>query len=118
MNMAAKTKTTPVTIDKGSGLATVFMHTDIGSVSVNGETFSRPASVKGRTWSFECSPQDARDLISSYEFASGSESGVSLTVDERSALEDLKSRSNVEVAKMASALAELAEERVTRNELV
>jgi len=116
--MAAKTKQTPVKVSHDSGLATVFMHSDIGSVSVNGETFSRPSSVTGRTWSFECSPKDARDLIERYEFASGSESGVSLTVDERSALEDLKSRSNVEVAKMASALAELAEERVTRNELV
>jgi len=115
--MATTTKKqTPVKVSRDSGLATVFMHADVGSVSVNTEVFNRPAKVTGRTWSFECSPADARDLISRYEFASGSEAGVALTVDERSALEDLKSRSNVEVAKMASALAELAEERVTRNE--
>lgn len=110
----APVKKTPVKI--AGGEATVYVHKDVGSVSVNGHVFDRPSEVEGRTWSFTCTPEDARDLIERYEFASGSESGVALTLDERRALEDLKSRSNVEVAKMASALASLAEDKVRRDE--
>lgn len=113
--MATKPKS-QTSVKVSGGLATVHVHTNVGSVSINGETFDRPAKTEGRTWSFECSPEDARDLIDRYEFASGSESGVALTIDEKVALEDLKSRSNVEVAKMASALAALADERVRQEE--
>jgi hypothetical protein len=113
MAPAPTTKKTPKTVVKvKDGVATVFMHADVSSVSVNGETFARPANVTGRVWSFECSPADASALIDSYEFASGSEAGVPLTVDEKSALEDLKSRSNIETAQLARALASIAEDRI------
>jgi hypothetical protein len=99
-----------------NGLATVFVHRTVGAVSINGEEFARPGKADGRVWSFECSPEDARDLIDRYEFASGTESGVPLTVDEQSDLADLQSRSNIETAKFAQALASLAEDKVRRDE--
>ncbi len=107
-------KTTPVTV-KG-GLATVYMHKDVGSVTIDGETFTRGKLDGPRVWSFTCSPETARALIEQYEFAAGSESGVALTVDEQREAQDLKSRSTVQVAKMAQALAQLADERVQRDE--
>ena len=118
MAPAAKTKQTKQTtsVDIHDGLATVYVHKTVGSLFVAGRTINRGAPVDERTWSFTCSPEEARDIIERYEFCSGSASGVALTVDERRALEDLKSRSNVEVAKMASALASLAETKVREDE--
>jgi hypothetical protein len=116
MMPAATKKKTPVRTDSDSGLATVYVHKSVGAISVNGEEFARPGSVEGRSWSFECSPEDARDLIDRYEFASGSEAGVALTVDEKSELEDIKSKSGVEVGRLAQALAQLGEERVREND--
>ena len=111
--MANPKKVTSVSVKDGA--ATVYMHKNVGSVFVDGQTISR-GKVDGRTWSFTCEPSVARRLIERYEFASGSASGVPLTHDEQIEANDLKSRSNVEVAKMASALAQLADERVQRNE--
>ena len=97
-----------------NGVATVFLHSDVGAVTVNGKTYNR-GQVSGRSWSIECSPEDARDLITRYEFAAASEAGVPLTFDEKRAAEDLKMRSNVEVGRMAQALAQLADERVQQD---
>lgn len=115
--MAPATRSKKTTsVDVKDGLATVYVHKTVGSIFLGDRTISRGAPVDERTWSFTCSPEEARDVIERYEFCSGSAAGVALTVDERRALEDLKSRSNVEVAKMASALASLAENKVREDE--
>ncbi len=111
--MATKTQTS---VSVKNGIATVFMHKDVTSVGVDGTVIARPKNVEGRVWSFTCSPEVARDLINRYEFAAGSEAGVPLTHDEKIEAQDLKSRSNVEVGRMAAALAQLADERVQRDQ--
>jgi hypothetical protein len=106
-------KQTQVTVKNGMGR--VFFHKSIRSVGTHGQTIDR-GDVDGRTWSAEFPADIARELIERYEFAAGSESGVPLTFDEKSDLADLQARSNVETAKFANALAELAERKVREDE--
>lgn len=115
MPTPTRTRKQPTQVTVKNGMGRVFFHKSIRSVATHGQTIDR-SEVNGRTWSAEF-PQDvARDLIERYEFASGSESGVPLTFDEKSDLADLQARSSVETAKFAQALAQLAENKVREDE--
>lgn len=77
-----------------------------------------PKAPKGgdepsRTWALTCTPECEAHLLATLEFTAGHAADVPLTVDEKREAEALAQRSNVEVGKMAKALAELASERVT-----
>lgn len=100
------------------GQARVHVHKDVHSVGLGDFVVEHSQGEDGadeRTWSFATDPQTADAIIQRYEFAAASSGSVPLTHDEHRIAEDMKARSNVEVGRMAAALAHLAEERVLKD---
>lgn len=113
------TKAKPVTkAAPRSGPGRVHVHNDVNSIGIGefviDQNDGEPNSDE-RTWSFECDPEIAKEIINNSYFAAGNSGGVPLTQWELLEAEDIKNRSNVEVGRMAAALAQLAQERVTES---
>jgi len=96
----------------------VYVHNDVHAIGFGDFTVSQDSdgvefNNDERTWSFQCDPEIAARLVKDYEFAAWNAGSVPLTNWEELEAEDLKNRSNVEVGRMAAALAQLAQERVS-----
>lgn len=110
-------ETTPALPAVPSGHLRVFVHDTVSSVAIGEHTVNSTDddcldTGDERTWSFTAPADEAKALVDAYEFAAFNSGGVPLTHDEDLAAKDLAARSNVEVSRMASALAEIARDRV------
>jgi len=104
----------------------VHAHLDVGSISAGGVTVSQTDEGKPefdikwgadeRTWSFAVPAHIAMQMLEQCEFTSSHAAGVPLTYDEKIIAEQEKADSEVQVGKMAKALAQIAADEVAKSE--